>query len=151
MSAMTDTSFRLDVVSAEATLFAGDAHFVIVPGERGELGIYARHAPLLTRVRAGVVTVTDAQDGEAHRFLVAGGVLEVARAGVTLIADHALRSPELDAARAGAARAAAAAWRKSHASDNRRAFDVTAARAEWMEELRRFFAAAMHPPRTAKE
>lgn len=89
-----DTSMKLDILSVENVLYSGDAHFVVVPGESGELGIYPRHAPLLTRIRPGVVTLVDAPSGERRRILVAGGVLEVSREGVTLIADHALRTPE---------------------------------------------------------
>ncbi|MGS0891460.1 ATP synthase F1 subunit epsilon [Burkholderia stagnalis] len=137
------TSMKLDIVSAEDVLYAGDAHFVVVPGESGELGIYPHHAPLLTRVRPGVVTLVDAPTGEHRRLLVAGGVLEVSRDGVTLIADHALRTPELDDLRAREARQAADDWRERYAHENRDAFDFTSARAELMDEIRRFFATAM--------
>ncbi|AOJ79120.1 ATP synthase F1 subunit epsilon [Burkholderia ubonensis] len=134
---------QLDILSIDDVLFSGVARAVTVPGESGELGIHPRHAPLFTRLRPGVVTVTDAQSGEHRRILVAGGVLEVSRDGVTLIADHALRTPELDALRAREARHAADEWRRVHAQENRRAFDFASARAELMDEIRRFFAMAM--------
>ncbi|MGU7779008.1 ATP synthase F1 subunit epsilon [Burkholderia sp. PU8-34] len=138
-----DTSMKLDILSVEQVLYSGDAHFVSVPGESGELGICPRHAPLLTRIRPGVVTLVDAPTGEHRRILVAGGVLEVSRDGVTLIADHALRTPELDALRAREARHAADDWRRRYAQESRRAFDFASARAELMDEIRRFFALAM--------
>jgi F-type H+-transporting ATPase subunit epsilon len=134
---------KLDILSIEQVLYSVDARFVVVPGECGELGIYPRHAPLFTRIRPGVVTLTDAQTGEHRRILVAGGVLEVSRDGVTLIADHALRTPDLDALRAREARHAADDWRRRYAQENRRAFDFASARAELMDEIRRFFALAM--------
>ncbi|MBN3790370.1 ATP synthase F1 subunit epsilon [Burkholderia sp. Ac-20353] len=140
-----DTSMKLAILSIEQVLYSGDAHFVSVPGESGELGIYPRHAPLLTRIRPGVVTLVDAPSGEHRRILVAGGVLEVSREGVTLIADHALRTPELDTLRAREARHAADDWRQRYARENRRAFDFASARAELMDEIRRFFALAMRP------
>ncbi|RQR38367.1 MULTISPECIES: ATP synthase F1 subunit epsilon [unclassified Burkholderia] len=138
------TSMKLDILSVEDVLYSGDAHFVVVPGESGELGIYPHHAPLLTRLRPGVVTLVAAPGGEHRRLLVAGGLLEVSRDGVTLIADHALRTPELDDLRAREARHAADEWRRRFAHDNRRAFDFASARAELMDEIRRFFALAMH-------
>ncbi|AOK31982.1 ATP synthase subunit epsilon [Burkholderia singularis] len=137
-------SLRVDVLSIDAVLYAGEARMAIVPGDSGELGIYPRHAPLFTRIRPGVVTIVDARTGKPLRLLVAGGVLEVAREGVTLIADHALRTPELDAMRAGAARRAADEWRRRYAQEVRRPFDVAAAKTELIDEIRRFFALAMH-------
>lgn len=134
---------KLDILSIEQVLYSGDARFVVVPGESGELGIYPRHAPLFTRIKPGVVTLTDARTGEHRRILVAGGMLEVSRDGVTLIADHALRTPELDALRAREARHAADDWRRRYAQESRRAFDFASARTELMDEIRRFFALAM--------
>ncbi|KEZ05459.1 ATP synthase subunit epsilon [Burkholderia sp. MSh2] len=138
-----ETSMKLDILSVEDVLFSGDAHFVVAPGESGELGIYPHHAPLLTRLRPGVVTVVEAPGGPHRRLLVAGGLLEVSRDGVTLIADHALRTPELDDLRAREARRAADDWRREHAPEHRRAFDFASARTELMDEIRRFFAMAM--------
>ncbi|KVE38183.1 ATP synthase F1 subunit epsilon [Burkholderia sp. TSV86] len=134
---------RIDVLSIERVLYAGDARFVVVLGESGDLGIYSRHTPLFTRIRPGVVTVVDAGTGEPRRLLVAGGVLEVAREGVTLIADHALRTPELDAMRASAARRATDAWRKRYAQEVRQSFDFVAAETELLDEIRRFFMLAL--------
>ncbi|WP_118184506.1 ATP synthase F1 subunit epsilon [Paraburkholderia phosphatilytica] len=137
------SSFRLDIVSVGASLYSGDARFVVVPGESGELGICPRHIPLFTTIRPGVVTITEATNDAPHRLLVAGGVLEVARDGVTLVVDHALRSAELDAARADTARRAARDWRMRHADQRPTTFDFAAARADLMDEIRRFFALAM--------
>lgn len=63
-----DTSMKLDILSVENVLYSGDAHFVVVPGESGELGIYPRHAPLLTRIRPGVVTLVDARAASGAAF-----------------------------------------------------------------------------------
>ncbi|KUZ82844.1 ATP synthase subunit epsilon [Burkholderia ubonensis] len=134
---------QLDILSIENVLFSGVARAVTVPGESGELGIHPHHAPLFTRLRPGVVTISDAKTGEHRRILVAGGVLEVSRDGVTLIADHALRTPELDALRAREARNAANDWRQRYAHEGRRAFDFAAARADLMDEIRRFFLLAL--------
>ncbi|MGK8795478.1 ATP synthase F1 subunit epsilon [Burkholderia cenocepacia] len=142
------SAMKLDILSAEGALYAGEAHFVAVPGESGELGIYPHHAPLLTRLKPGVVTLVDARSGERCRLLMAGGVLEVSREGVTLIADHALRTPELDALRARDARSAANDWRRRYAQESRRAFDFAGARMELLDEIRRFFALAMRQDRT---
>lgn len=90
--------------------------------------------------------LVDATTGEHRRLLVAGGVLEVSRDGVTLIADHALRTPELDDLRAREARHAADDWRRRYAHENRRAFDFASARAELMDEIRRFFSLALRQP-----
>ncbi|CAN0625491.1 ATP synthase epsilon chain 2 [Burkholderia multivorans] len=139
-----ESVLKLDILSIEQVLYSGDARFVVVPGESGELGIYPRHAPLFTRIRPGIVTITDADTGEHRRILVAGGVLEVTRDGVMLIADHALRTPELDALRARDARHAAQEWRERYAHESRHTFDFAAAKAELMDEIRRFFTLALH-------
>ncbi|KVD92764.1 ATP synthase subunit epsilon [Burkholderia stagnalis] len=146
-----ESTMKLDILSVEQVLYSGDAHFVSAPGESGELGIYPRHAPLLTRLRPGVVTLVDAPGGAHRRILVAGGVLEVSREGVTLIADHALRTPELDVLRAREARHAADDWRRRYTPEHRRAFDFASARAELMDEIRRFFALAMRQQAAAGE
>lgn len=134
----------LEIVTVGATLYSGQARFVVVPGEGGELGIYARHIPLFTTIRPGIVTITEAQADTPVRLLVAGGILEVARDSVTLVVDHALRSAELDTGRADAAREAAHAWRERYAVPHRETFDFAAARVDLMDEIRRFFVLAMH-------
>ena len=93
-------TIHVDVVSAEESIFSGEARFVALPGEAGELGIYPRHTPLITRIKPGEVRIKPA-DGSAEEFIfVAGGVLEVQPKGVTVLADTAIRGADLDEAKA---------------------------------------------------
>jgi F-type H+-transporting ATPase subunit epsilon len=93
-------TFHVDVVSAEESTYSGEASFVALPGEAGELGVYPRHAPLITRIKPGVVRITPAGGGEEVMIFVAGGLLEVQPSIVTVLADTAIRGPDLDEARA---------------------------------------------------
>jgi F-type H+-transporting ATPase subunit epsilon len=93
----------VDVVSAEEQIFSGQAEFVALPGETGELGIYPRHTPLITRIRPGAVRIQTVNGGEEFVF-VAGGILEVQPNGVTVLADTAIRGGDLDEAKATAAK-----------------------------------------------
>ncbi|HEY9511635.1 MAG TPA: F0F1 ATP synthase subunit epsilon [Rhodanobacter sp.] len=95
---MTQT-IRVDIVSAEAEIFSGDATMVVATGELGELGITPRHAPLITRLKPGHVDVIQAS-GERQQFYVSGGVLEVQPQVVTVLADTASRAADLDEAAA---------------------------------------------------
>jgi F-type H+-transporting ATPase subunit epsilon len=99
---MTQT-IRVDIVSAEAEIFSGDATLVVATGELGELGITPRHAPLITRLKPGHVDVIQAS-GERQQFYVSGGVLEVQPQVVTVLADTASRAADLDEAAALQAR-----------------------------------------------
>ena len=92
-------TFHVDVVSAEAQIFSGEATFVALPGEAGELGIYPKHTPLITRIRPGAVRIQVAGGDEEFVF-VAGGILEVQPNGVTVLADTAIRGGDLDEAKA---------------------------------------------------
>jgi F-type H+-transporting ATPase subunit epsilon len=105
---MVDTThtIRVEVVSAEESIFSGDARFVALPGESGELGIYPRHTPLITRIRPGSVRIEKA-DGTEEFVFVAGGVLEVQPNQVTVLSDTAIRGKDLDEEKSNAARAAA--------------------------------------------
>ena len=100
------STIRVDVVSAEESIFSGDAKFVVLPGEAGELGIYPRHTPLITRIKPGAVRIVKADDTEEFVF-VAGGLLEVQPNSVTVLSDTAIRGKDLDEAKAVAAKAAA--------------------------------------------
>ena len=92
-------TMQVDVVSAEEQIFSGLAEFVTLPGEVGELGIYPKHTPLITRIRPGAVRIQKAGGGEEFVF-VAGGILEVQPNGVTVLADTAIRGGDLDEAKA---------------------------------------------------
>ncbi len=100
-------SIHVDVVSAEALIFSGEAEFVALPGEAGELGIYPGHTPLITRIRPGAVRIKVAGKNEEEFVFVAGGILEVQPNGVTVLADTAIRGGDLDEAKALAAKKAA--------------------------------------------
>ncbi len=94
---------KVDVVSAEEAIFAGEAKFVALPGESGELGILPGHTPLIPRIRPGTVKIVRPDNSEENIF-VAGGILEVQPGTVTVLADTAIRASDLDEARAVAAR-----------------------------------------------
>jgi F-type H+-transporting ATPase subunit epsilon len=94
------TTIRVDVVSAEESIFAGEAEFVALPGEAGELGIYPRHTPLITRIKPGVVRIKVPGKTEDEQIFVAGGILEVQPHVVTVLADTAIRGKDLDEAKA---------------------------------------------------
>jgi F-type H+-transporting ATPase subunit epsilon len=94
------TTMHVDVVSAEESIFSGEAEFVVLPGEVGELGVYPRHTPLITRIRPGTVRITPAGGGEEQLIFVAGGILEIQPQVVTVLADTAIRGHDLDEAKA---------------------------------------------------
>lgn len=100
-------TIHVDVVSAEEQIFSGEAEFVVLPGEAGELGIYPKHTPLITRIKPGTVRIKPADGGEEQLIFVAGGVLEVQPNVVTVLADTAIRGHDLDEAKALAAQKAA--------------------------------------------
>ena len=93
-------TIHVDVVSAEQQIFSGEAEFVVLPGEAGELGIYPRHTPLITRIKPGAVRIKPAGGGEDNLIFVAGGILEVQPSMVTVLADTAIRGHDLDEAKA---------------------------------------------------
>ncbi len=103
MEPMTAATIHVDVVSAEEAIFSGEAEFVVLPGEAGELGIYPRHTPLITRIRPGAVRIVPAGGGEEQLIFVAGGILEVQPKLVTVLADTAIRGTDLDEAKAAEA------------------------------------------------
>ena len=96
-------TIHVDVVSAENSLFSGEAKFVSLPGEAGELGILPGHTPLISRIRPGTVKIVRPDNSEELVF-VAGGLLEVQPTTVTVLSDTAIRSSDLDEAKAEAAR-----------------------------------------------
>jgi F-type H+-transporting ATPase subunit epsilon len=99
-------TIHVDVVSAEESIFSGEARFVALPGEAGELGIYPRHTPLITRIKAGSVRIHLADGGEEFVF-VAGGILEVQPDCITVLSDTAVRGKDLDDEKANEAKLAA--------------------------------------------
>lgn len=93
-------TIHVDVVSAEASIFAGEAEFVAAPGEAGELGIFPQHTPLITRIRPGAVRIKLVGRPDEEFVFVAGGILEVQPNRVTVLADTAIRGKDLDEAKA---------------------------------------------------
>lgn len=93
-------TIHIDVVSAEEEIYSGEAEFVVLPGEAGELGIYPRHTPLITRIKPGAVRIKPAGGGEEELIFVAGGMLEVQPHVITVLADTAIRGHDLDEAKA---------------------------------------------------
>lgn len=110
------STIRVDVVSAEESIFSGDAKFVALPGEAGELGILPGHIPLITRIKPGAVRIEKADGGEEFVF-VAGGILEVQPNHITVLSDTAIRGHDLDEAKATDARKQAEEAVKNAASD----------------------------------
>ena len=100
---MAAATIHVDVVSAEEAIYSGEAEFVVLPGEAGELGIYPRHTPLITRIRPGAVRITPAGGGQEELIFVAGGILEVQPKLITVLADTAIRGQDLDEAKAAEA------------------------------------------------
>src|SRR6516165_5051702 len=96
---MTNT-IHVDFVSAEESIYSGEAEFVVLPGEVGELGIYPHHTPLITRIKPGSVRIKPAGGGAEELVFVAGGILEVQPKIVTVLADTAIRGKDLDEAKA---------------------------------------------------
>jgi F-type H+-transporting ATPase subunit epsilon len=93
-------TLHVDIVSAEKTLYSGSAEVVIAPGQRGELGIYPRHTPLLTTLKPGSVRIKVPNQAEEELIYVSGGILEVQPHVVTILSDSAIRGADLDEAKA---------------------------------------------------
>ena len=132
-------TIHVNVVSAEESIFSGEARFVALPGESGELGIFPRHTPLITRIKPGSVRIEMADGGEEFIF-VAGGILEVQPDRVTVLSDTAIRGKDLDEEKANAAKALAEETLRNAKSD----FDLARAQSELavlaaqLSALRRF-------------
>jgi len=92
------TSFRLDIVTAERTVFSEDVDSVTVPGVEGQLGILPHHIPLMTMLQSGELRVM--QEGNELFLAISGGFLEVRPDKVVILADAAERAEEIDIARA---------------------------------------------------
>src|SRR4051794_28306848 len=138
---MVDTThtIHVDVVSAEESIFSGEARFVALPGEAGELGIFPRHTPLITRVKPGSVRIEKA-DGTEEFIFVAGGILEVQPNRVTVLSDTAIRGKDLDEQKANDAKRAAEEALKNAKSeiDVAKAQSELAVMAAQIAALRRF-------------
>ncbi|MDO4769156.1 MAG: F0F1 ATP synthase subunit epsilon [Brachymonas sp.] len=118
-------TLQVNVVSAEEMIFSGRARFVALPGEDGELGIYPRHTPLITRIKPGSVRI-HMEDGAEEFVFVAGGILEIQPDTVTVLSDTAIRGKDLDEEKANAAKRAAEEALRNAKTD----FDVAMATSE---------------------
>ncbi len=121
---------RVDIVSAEASIFSGEAEMVFAPAVMGEVGIAARHAPMLSPLRPGSVRLHTAGT-EEKIFYVSGGMLEVQPHLVTVLADTAIRAKDIDAAAAEAAKAKA----QERIVDHKDEFDFASAQTELAEAM----------------
>ncbi|GAB3367693.1 MULTISPECIES: F0F1 ATP synthase subunit epsilon [Giesbergeria] len=132
-------TIHVDVVSAEESIFSGQALFVALPGEAGELGVYPRHTPLITRIKPGSVRIEMA-DGSEEFVFVAGGILEIQPDRVTVLSDTAVRGKDLDDEKANEAKAAAEEALKNAKSeiDLARAQSELAIMAAQIAALRKF-------------
>lgn len=109
-------TIHVDIVSAEKALYSGTAEVVIAPGQRGELGIYPRHTPLLTTLRPGSVRIKVPDQAEEELVYVSGGILEVQPHVITILSDSAVRGADLDEAKALEAKRAAEEAMKNNAA-----------------------------------
>ncbi|EGZ51025.1 MULTISPECIES: F0F1 ATP synthase subunit epsilon [Neisseria] len=126
---------QVEVVSNEHNIFSGEASFVVVPTQNGELGIYPRHEPVMSLVRPGALRLQVPGQAEEVLVAVSGGLLEVQPDKITVLADVAVRSAEMDQARAEQAKKAAEA-RISEAKDEESLAKAHAALAAAIAELK---------------
>lgn len=122
---------HIDVVSAEESIFSGEAEFVVAPAGGGEVGIYPNHAPMITTIKPGALRIKQANEAEETLIFISGGMLEVQPGMITVLADTAIRGADLDEAKALAAKSAA-----EEAMKNREAgVDYAMAQAEFAEAI----------------
>ena len=122
---------HIDVVSAEASIFSGEAEFVVAPAGAGEVGIYPNHAPMITTIKSGALRIKQTNEAEETLIFISGGLLEVQPGLITVLADTAVRGHDLDQAKAIAAKEAAIEAMKNRTSD----MDYAKAQAELSEAL----------------
>ena len=125
------TTIHLDVVSAEESIFSGEAEFIAAPARMGEIGVYPRHAPLITTIKAGALRVKVPDQAEEVLIFISGGLLEVQPGIVTVLADTAIRGADLDEAKAVEAKRAAEEAMANNVSD----VDYARAQAELSEAI----------------
>ena len=122
---------QIDVVSAEESIFSGEAEFVVAPAKMGEVGIYPNHAPMITTLKSGSLKIKLADKKEEHLIYVSGGILEVQPGIITVLSDTAIRAKDLDESKASAAKKAAEEAMKNKSSD----VDYAKAQVELAEAL----------------
>jgi F-type H+-transporting ATPase subunit epsilon len=124
-------TLHVDIVSAEAAIYSGLAEYVIAPAEMGEVGIYPRHTPLLSRLKPGSVRIKSPDRAEEDLIYVSGGILEVQPGVITILSDTAARGADLDEARALEAKRQAEEAMKNRTSS----MDYARAQAELAEAV----------------
>ena len=134
---------HVDVVSAEELIFSGETDFAVFPGEAGELGIYPRHTPLLTRIKPGTVRLKVPDRDNFELIYVSGGILEVQPALITLLADTAVRAHDLDEAKAIEAKNRTEEALKDRSSE----VDFAVAEAELAQSIAELKAVKQHAPK----
>jgi F-type H+-transporting ATPase subunit epsilon len=122
---------HIDVVSAEASIFSGEAEFVVAPAGAGEVGIYPNHAPMITTIKPGALRIKLADTADETVIYLSGGMLEVQPGVITVLADTAIRGADLDKAKALAAKEAAEEAMRNRTSD----IDYAKAQAELAEAV----------------
>ena len=122
---------HIDVVSAEESIFSGEAEFIAAPAQMGEVGIYPHHAPMITSIKPGALRIKLADKNEEQLIYISGGILEVQPGVVTVLADTAIRGHDLDEAQANTAKKAAEEAMKNRSSD----VDYAKAQAELAEAI----------------
>lgn len=122
---------HIDVVSAEESIFSGEAEFIAAPAQMGEVGIYPHHAPMITSIKPGALRIKLVDKNEEQLIYISGGILEVQPGVVTVLADTAIRGHDLDEAQANAAKKAAEEAMKNRSSD----VDYAKAQAELAEAI----------------
>jgi F-type H+-transporting ATPase subunit epsilon len=127
---MADT-VQIDIVSAEESIFSGNAEFIVAPAKMGEVGIYPHHAPMITPLKSGSVRIKLAEKNEEQLIYVSGGILEVQPGHVTVLSDTAIRGSDLDEAKAQAAKKAAEEAMKNKSAE----IDFAKAQAELAEAM----------------
>jgi F-type H+-transporting ATPase subunit epsilon len=125
------TTIQIDVVSAEESIFSGEAEFVVAPAIMGEVGIYPRHTPMLTSIKPGALRIKLPENNEEQLIFISGGILEVQPGLVTVLADTAIRGHDLDEAKALEVKRLAEETLKSNASE----VNYAAAQSELVEAL----------------
>ena len=122
---------HIDVVSAEASIFSGEAEFVVAPASAGEVGLFPNHAPMITTIKPGALRIKQPNEAEETLIFISGGMLEVQPGVITVLADTAVRGHDLDEAKAIAAKAAAEEALRNRTSD----IDYATAQAELSEAI----------------
>jgi len=128
---MMANTVHIDVVSAEESIFSGEAEFVVAPASAGEVGIYPNHAPMITTIKPGALRIKQTNEAEETLIFISGGLLEVQPGFITVLADTAVRGHDLDEAKAIASKLAAEEAMKNRTSD----MDYAKAQAELSEAM----------------